>query len=107
MNATITIKKRIYPASSFRATGTAFSSTIAIEGKSFSTPPQTGLHRDGTLAEEIDRAFRRFVEVQLNSQTPADVTVELPDGYALSTALQQHYADKYSIEPEIKSVSFA
>jgi hypothetical protein len=107
MNATISIRKTVYSKSKYRPEGNAFSSTIAVEGRDFGTPPTTGLHRNGTLSAEIDFGFRKLLDVQVNSQTPADVTVNLPEGYTLSAALKQHYADKYSIEPEISSVTFA
>ncbi|MEW4328237.1 hypothetical protein Q0N12_16420 [Rossellomorea marisflavi] len=106
MKAKISLKKTIYPESRLRAKGTSFGSTIEVEGKNFGTPPTTGLHNNGTITGEIDRAFRRFIEVQINSEIAADVTVELPGGYELPETLKQHYADKYSIEPEIKSVTF-
>jgi hypothetical protein len=107
MNATITIKKSIYPKSQFRANGTGFNSTIEVEGYNYDDSIQTGLNRNGVLSEEIDLAVKRLIEVRVN-QTPAvDVTVSLPNGYTLSVALQQHYADKFTIEPEINSITFA
>lgn len=106
MSTTITIKKKIYEGNTFTRGGTVFSSTIAVDGFDFGTPPTTGLHRDGTLSAEIDNAFRKLIQVRTNKTPAVDVTVNLPDGYALSVSLQQHYRDKYSIEPEIASVTF-
>lgn len=106
MNVQITINKTTYPKSNFRAAGTGFSSVIAIEG--YNQTLTTGLHRNGVLADAIDNAMKRLIDSMVgNVQTGADVSITLPEGYTLSAALQQHYADKYTIEPEINSVVFA
>ncbi|MCM3705839.1 MULTISPECIES: hypothetical protein [Cytobacillus] len=106
MNTSIQIKKASYPKSDFRAAGTGFTSVIQHEG--YDQTMHTGLHRDGTLAEEIDNAMKRLISSMVHAeQSGAAVTITLPAGYTLSAALKQHYADKYVIEPEIASVTFA
>jgi hypothetical protein len=106
MNVSITINKTVYPKSNFRAAGTSYSSVIAKEG--YDQTLETGLNRDGTLSYEIDAAMKRLIESMVrNVESAAAVTITLPEGYTLSAALQTHYADKYTIEPEIDSVVFA
>lgn len=106
MQANIKINKTIYPATTFRAAGTAFTSVITRDG--YDQELRTGTHHDGVLVDEIDAAVKRLVKsMAVNAHTGAVVTVQLPAGYTLSAALKQHYVDKYTIEPEITSVTFA
>lgn len=106
MNTNIIIKKAIYPATDFRPAGTAFTSVITRDG--FNQELITGLHHDGILVDEIDAAMKRLIKsMAVNAHTGAVVTVQLPAGYVLTTALKQHYIDKYVAEPEITSVTFA
>lgn len=106
MNTTIKINKTIYPATDFRPAGTAFTSVITRDG--LNQELTTGLHHDGILVDEIDAAMKRLMKsMAVNAHTGAVVTVQLPAGYTLSAALKQHYVDKYTVEPEITSVTFA
>lgn len=106
MNVQININKAVYPKSAFRVAYTGFSSTITKEG--ISTKLMTGLHRNGVLVDEIDAAFKRLIDSMVGcEETGAVITVSLPEGYTLSAALQQHYADKYTLEPEIDTITFA
>lgn len=106
MQTTITIKKTNYQATDFRAAGSGFSSVITRDG--FNQELVTGLHRNGILVDEIDNALKRLVQNMLfNTQTGAVVTIQLPAGYTLSAALQQSFVDRFTIEPEITSVTFA
>ncbi|NMD69609.1 hypothetical protein HHO41_04850 [Bacillus sp. DNRA2] len=105
MNVQITVRKTVYQKSNFRAAGTGFSSEIKKEGyDSFFT----GLHRNGLLTDEIDNAMKRLIGSLVgNEDTDANVTIILPEGYALTETLKQHYIDKLTVEPEINSVVFA
>ncbi|WP_141769941.1 hypothetical protein [Bacillus massilinigeriensis] len=107
MNTTIQIRKTTYPKSDFRSAGNAFNSTITRAG--FNQSLETGLHRDGILADEIDAAMKRLIESMIhNGQTGAVVTVKLPAGYTLTAALKQFYIDKYTLEKDlIANLAFA
>lgn len=105
-NITLTIQKTVYENRQFATqNGFAVSAEYVYEDSSNRHKVAGGIRRP--VVSILDEALEKVVDTFARQYDTAAVTVVLPAGYVLSDSLKAHFVDKYTLENEITSITFA
>lgn len=104
MNVTITFKKTVYEETDHRNAGSALQALILFEDGRKGEVTEF----NSNLYNVADKALRRVHEIALTSNlTGLVITVNPLAGYTLNAGFKAQLSDRYVVEPEIDTITFA
>lgn len=105
-NITMTVTKSNYGSKgATQATGTGYFANYKVEGTDHEYRAGGGYRK--TLFDVLDESLHHVLNGLGYSGNTAAVTINLPEGVTLSVALQDHIIDKFTLEDEFTSITFA